>query len=89
MSFKIRQISKLLGYNFGLALDSSGIDLQNINFLYTRLDLLDTDIPGEHCVCLQDVFKTSSRHAFKTFQDMSSRHYQDMPSRRLQDMSLA
>ena len=65
MSFKIRQISKLLGYNFGLALDSSGIDLQNIDFLYTRLDLLDTDIPGEHCVCLQDVFKTSSRHAFK------------------------
>ena len=37
----------------------------------TDLDLLDKDIPSKHFVCLQDVFKMSSRHvclqdAFKT-----------------------
>ena len=51
--------------HFGFALELSNIDL-----LDTHLDLLDTDIPSKHFVCLQDVFKTSSRHVFKT----SSRH---------------
>ena len=27
---------------------------------------LDTDTPSKHCICLQDVFKTYSRHLFKT-----------------------
>ena len=52
--------------HFGFALDSSDIGLLNIDLLDTHLDLLDTDIPSKHFVCLQDVFKTSSRHAFKT-----------------------
>ena len=59
--------------HFGFALDLSDIDLLNIDLLdqrYTHLDLLDTDIPGKHFVCLQDVLKTSSRHVFK----MSSRY---------------
>ena len=38
--------------------------------LETHLDLLDTDIPSKHFVCLQDFLKTSSRHVFRT----SSRH---------------
>ena len=55
--------------HFGFALDLSDIDLLNIDLLdqrYTHLDLLDTDIPSKHFVCLQDVLKTSSRHVFKT-----------------------
>ena len=55
--------------HFGFALDLSDIDLLNIDSLdqrYTHLDLLDTDIPSKHFVCLQDVLKTSSRHVFKT-----------------------
>ena len=40
--------------HFGFALDSSDIDLWNIDFLDTHLDLLD-----KHFVCLQDVFKVS------------------------------
>ena len=36
----------------GLALDASDIDLWDI-------DLLDTDIPSKHFVCLQDILKTS------------------------------
>ena len=31
--------------HFGFALDSSDIDLLNIDLLDTHLDLLDTDIP--------------------------------------------
>ena len=67
----------------------------NIDLSDTDLDLVDTDIPGKHFVCLQDalktswrhVFKMSSRHVFKTcLQDMSSRRLQDMSSRRLQDI---
>ena len=42
--------------HFGFALDSSDIDLFNIDLLDTHLDLLDTDIPSKHFVCLQDVF---------------------------------
>ena len=51
--------------HFGFALDSSDIDLLNIDLLDTHLDLLDTDIPSKHFVCLQDVLKNSS-HVFKT-----------------------
>ena len=36
--------------HLGFALDLSDIDL-----LDTHLDLLDTDIPSKHFVCLQDV----------------------------------
>ena len=43
---------------------------------------LDTDIPSKHFVCLQDVFKMSSRR----YQDMPSIRLQDMLSRRLQDV---
>ena len=77
--------------HFGFALELSDIDLWNIDLLDTHLDLLDTDIPSKHFVCLQDVLKTSSRYVFKTssrrLQDMSSRRLQDMSSRHLQDMS--
>ena len=51
---------------FGFAIDSSDIDLWNIDLLDTDLDLLDTDIPSKNFVWLQDVFKTSSRHILKT-----------------------
>ena len=43
---------------FGFALDSSDVDLLNIGLLDTHLDLLDTDIPSKHFVCLQDILKT-------------------------------
>ena len=55
--------------HFRFALDSSDIDLLNIDLLdqrYTHLDLLDTDIPIKHFVCLQDVFKTCLQDVFKT-----------------------
>ena len=76
--------------HFGFALDSPDIDLWNIDLIDTHLDLLHTDIPSKHFVCLQDVlkiswrkvFKTSSRHVFNT----SSRNIQDMSSRRLEDV---
>ena len=51
---------------FGFDLELSNADLLNIDLLDTHLDLLDTDIPSKHFVCLQDVLKTSSRHVFKT-----------------------
>ena len=50
----------------GFALDSSDVDLWNIDLLDTHLDLLDTDISSKHFVCLQDILNTSSRHVFKT-----------------------
>ena len=46
--------------HFGFALDSSDIDLWDIDSLDTDLDLLDTNIPSKHFLCLQDVLKTSS-----------------------------
>ena len=52
--------------HFGFALDSSDIDLLNIDLLDTHLDLLDTDIPSKQFVCLQDVLKMSSRHVLET-----------------------
>ena len=45
--------------HFGFALELSDIDLWNIDLLDTHLDLLDTDIPSKHFVCLQDVLKTN------------------------------
>ena len=54
--------------HFGFALDSSDIDLLNIDLLDTHLDLLDTDIPNKQFVCLQDVLRR--------LQDMSSRGLQ-------------
>ena len=35
---------------FGFALDSSDVDLGNIDLLNTHLDLLDTDIPSKNFV---------------------------------------
>ena len=52
--------------HFGFVLDSSDIDLRNIDMLDAHLDLLVTDIPGKYFVYLQDILKTSSRHVFKT-----------------------
>ena len=34
--------------------------------LDAHLDLLDTDIPSKHFICLQDVFKICLQDAFKT-----------------------
>ena len=48
--------------HFGFTLDLSDIDLWNIDFLYTHLDLLDIDIPSKYFVCLQDILKTPSKH---------------------------
>ena len=44
---------------FGFALDSSDVDLWNIDWLDTHLDLLDADIPSKHFFCLQEALKTS------------------------------
>ena len=52
--------------HFVFTLDSSDIDLWDIDLLDAHVDLLDTDIPSKHFVCLQDVLKTCSRHIFKT-----------------------
>ena len=41
--------------HFGFTLDSSDIDLWNIDLLDAHLDLLDTNISSKHFVCLQDV----------------------------------
>ena len=61
--------------NFRFAINLSDIDLWDIDMLDTDLDLLDTDIPSKHFVCLQNVLKTSSakqllsqsRHLFPCF----------------------
>ena len=66
--------------HFGFVLDSSDIDLRNIDLLDAHLDLLVTDIPGKYFVYLQDILKTSSRYIFKT----SSRHVFKTSWRRLQ-----
>ena len=66
--------------HFGFVLDSSDIDLRNIDMLDAHLDLLVTDIPGKYFVYLQDILKTSSRYVFKT----SSRHVFKTSWRRLQ-----
>ena len=56
--------------HFGFPIDWSGIDVWDIDLSDKDLDLLDTDIPSKHFVCLQDVLDTSLRHVLKT----SSRH---------------
>ena len=66
--------------HFRLTWDLSDIDLWNIDLSDTHLDLSDTDIPCQHFVCLQDLLKKSSKHAFKT----SSRRVFNISSRRLQ-----
>ena len=43
--------------HFGFAIDSSDIDLCDINLLDTDLDFSDTDIPCKYYVCVQDVLK--------------------------------
>ena len=58
---------------FWIRLDLSDIDIWDIDLSDTDLDLLDKDIHSKHFVCLQDVFKTSSRHVLNT----SSRRLQD------------
>ena len=59
--------------------DLSDTDLWNIDLLDTHLDLLDTDIPSKHFVCLHNVFKSSSGHIFKTcLQYMSLRCLEDV-----------
>ena len=66
--------------HFGFALDSSDIDLLNIDLLDTHLDLLDTDIPNKQFFCLQDVFKTclqERRNNFSSF-NTSSRRSEDV-----------
>ena len=63
--------------DFGFSLDSSDVDLWNI-------DLLDTDIPSKHFVCLQDVLKTSSAKK-NSPSKTSSRRLQDVFARSLQD----
>ena len=42
--------------HFGFVLDKSDIYLWNINLLDANLDLLYTDIPSNHFLCLQDIF---------------------------------
>ena len=78
--------------HFGFALELSDIDLWNINLLDTHLDLLDTDIPSKHFVCLHNVFKTSWRHVFKTSSinvfKTSSRHVFKTSSRYVFNTSL-
>ena len=44
--------------HFRFALDLPDIGLWNMDLC---LDLLDTEFPRKHFVCLQDIFKTSSR----------------------------
>ena len=74
--------------HFGFAIDSSDTDLWNIELVDPHLDLLDTDIPSKHFVCLQDVFKMSwktkncyAEDVLKTY----SRHGLKASSRRPKD----
>ena len=66
--------------HFGFALNSSDINLLNIDLLDTHLDLLDTDISNKQFVCLQDVFSVTIfrlprrlQDLFKTSCEMSSK----------------
>ena len=87
LEFQNKANIKIIGF-FGFHLDSSDIDLGNIDLLDTHLDLLDANIPSKHFACLQDIFITSSRHGFKTPSrhvfKTSSRHVFKTSSRRLQ-----
>ena len=74
--------------HFGFALELSNVGLLNIDLLDTHLDLLNTNIPSKYFVCLNNVFKTSSRHVLKTSSKhvfkTSSRHVFKTSSRRPQ-----
>ena len=59
------EIIKLMHSRFDL--DSSDIDLLNIDLLDTHLDLLDTDIPSKHFAFLLHVLKTSWRRPDDVF----------------------
>ena len=52
---------------FGFTLETSDIDLLDIDLLDRDSDLLGTNISSKHFVCLQDVSKMFLRHVFKTF----------------------
>ena len=59
-------------------------------FRFVSRPWLDTNIPNKHFLCLQDVFKRSSRHVFKTSSRRlqrknfsSSKTYCEMPSRHI------
>ena len=56
--------------HFVFAIDSSDIDLWDIDYLDTDLDLLGTDVPSNHFVCLQNILKTSSRRLVRCLQDV-------------------
>ena len=51
---------------FGFALVSPDVDLRNIIFLDTHLDLFDTDIPSKPFVSLQDVLRDFFKMSWKT-----------------------
>ena len=75
--------------HFGFAIDSSDTDLWNIELVDPHLDLLDTDIPSKHFVCLQDVFKMSWIHVLKkSWRRLQRNNFSSFKtsSRRLQDV---
>ena len=89
--------------HFGFALDSWNTDFLDIDLLDTDLDSLLghglKQISYKYFVCLQDVFKTSSRHVFKASwktkncyaEDVlktSLRHVLRTSSRRLPDQQM-
>ena len=65
--------------HFGFPLGLSDEDLWDIDLLDADLGLLDTDISSKHFVCLQGVWKTTSRHVFKKwFQDVFNTFFEDV-----------
>ena len=75
--------------DFWFSLGLSNIDLWNTDLLDTHSDLLDTDIPSKHFVCLHNVFKTSLRHVFKTsWRSLQLKNFSSSKKswRRLQDI---
>ena len=60
LEFQNKMNFKMLGFqlmHFGFAIDSSDIDLRDLDYLDTDLDMLVTDLDF---VCLQDALKTSA-----------------------------
>ena len=76
LEFQNKKNNKIIKFwlmHFGFVLDSSDIDLWNIDLIDTHISIqIDTDISNKHFVCLQDILKASSRHVFK----MSERRLQ-------------
>ena len=74
LEFQNKTIVEIIWFwlmNFGLTLDSSDIDLWDIDLLNAHFDLSDTDNSSEHFVdifkiCLQDDFKTFLQVVLKT-----------------------